>query len=290
MAKVSYSQYSQWSTCPQQYKLGYVDGLREFSANIHTIFGTAMHETIQHFLKVMYTVSKKEAMEIDTDSLLLKHMRQEFTKENDKLEEGKFVCSRDEMEEFYGDGRRIINWLKKKLNKFYKKTGYELVAIELPLNAKIKEGAYFIGYIDVIIKDLATNEIIIIDLKTSTRGWNKYQKRDKTKNNQLLIYKKFYSEKYNVPLDKIRVEFQILRRKLYDDAPFPIPRVSRHVPANGKPSMNKAEKDFMEFVDTCFDENGRRTDIDYPKVPGKNKKNCKWCEFMERGLCDGIPS
>jgi len=77
---------------------------------------------------------------------------------------------------------------------------------------------------------------------------------------------------------------------LYDKAPFPIPRVSRHVPANGKPSMNKAEKDFMEFIDTCFDENGRREDIDYPKVPGKNKKNCKWCEFMERGLCDGIPS
>jgi len=289
MAKVSYSQYSTYSTCPQQYKLKYIDKLGESSSNIHTIFGTAMHETIQHFLSVMYGVSKKQAMEIDTDKLLLEWMRKEFIKENEKLTEGT-ICTQLELEEFYGDGRRILEWFKNKLDKFYKKTGFELLGIETALNKEIKNGVHFIGFVDIILKDIASNEIIIIDLKTSTRGWNKYQKRDTLKNNQILIYKKFYSDLYNVPLDKIRVEYQILRRKLYEDAPFPIPRVSRHVPANGKPSVNKANKSFMEFVDEVFDDFGNFRDIEYPKIPGKNNKNCRWCEFKKRGICDGKPS
>lgn len=289
MAKVSYSQYSMYRTCPQQYKLKYIDKLGESSANIHTIFGTSMHETIQHFLSVMYGVSKKQAMEVDTDKLLLDWMRKEFIKENEKLTEGT-VCTQLELEEFYGDGRRILEWLKKHLNKFYKKSGYELVGIETPLNTEIKTGVHFIGFVDIVLKDIASNEIIIIDLKTSTRGWNKYQKKDTLKNNQILIYKSFYSKLFDVPLDKIRVEFHILRRKLYDEAPFPIPRVSRHIPANGKPSTNKAAKDFMEFVDEVFDDVGGFRDLPYPKVPGKNKKNCKWCEFKKRGICDGIPT
>ena len=71
MARVSYSQYSMWSSCPQQYKLNYIDKLGESSGNIHTIFGTAMHETIQHFLDVMYNVTMKQALVIDFDILSL---------------------------------------------------------------------------------------------------------------------------------------------------------------------------------------------------------------------------
>ena len=59
-----------WNSCPQQYKLNYIDKLGESSGNIHTIFGSAMHETIQHFLDVMYNITKKQAMEIDLDILL----------------------------------------------------------------------------------------------------------------------------------------------------------------------------------------------------------------------------
>jgi hypothetical protein len=286
MAKVSFSQYSMYSSCPQQYKLNYIDKLGESSANIHTIFGTSMHETIQHFLSVMYGVSKKQAMEIDTDKLLLDWMRKEFIKENEKLTEGT-ICTQLELEEFYGDGRRILEWFKKKLDKFYTKTGFELVGIEIPLNSKVKEGVHFIGFIDIVLRDMASGEIIIIDLKTSTQGWNKYQKADKYKNAQIVLYKKYYSELFNVPLDKIQVEYQILRRKMPEDSPFPIPYISKHIPANGKPSVNKVYSEFMEFIDTVFDDEGKYRDINYPKVPGPNKKNCKFCEFLQRGLCDG---
>jgi len=286
MAKVSFSQYQLYSTCPRAYKLRYIDKLGESSANIYTIFGTSIHETIQHFLSVMYGVSKKQAMEIDTDKLLLDWMRKEYIKENEKLTEGS-VCTQLELEEFYGDGRRILEWFKAKIDKFYTKTGFELVGIELPLNAKVKEGVHFIGFIDIVMRDLSDNSITIIDLKTSTMGWNKYAKSDKYKNAQIVLYKKYYSELFNIPLEKIKVEYQIMRRKLYEDAPFPIPRISRHVPANGKPTVNRVYNEFMEFVNEVFDDEGKFKDLPYPKNPGERKKNCKFCEFLQRGICDG---
>jgi hypothetical protein len=274
-----------WSSCPHQYKLNYIDKLGESSSNIHTIFGTAMHETIQHYLSVMYGVSKKQADEINKDKLLLEKMREAYKSEADKMSEGT-PCTQIQLEEFYGDGRRILTWLDKHMHKFYSKSGFELVGIEIPLNATIKEGVHFIGFIDIVIRDLASNEIIIIDLKTSTMGWNQYQKADKMKNSQILLYKKYYSELFSIPLQKIKVEYQILRRKLPEDSAFPVPHVSKHIPAHGSPSVKKVYDEFMEFINTVFDDGGGFKDIEFPKVPGAAKKNCKFCEFGNRGICD----
>jgi hypothetical protein len=282
MARVSFSQYSMWSSCPQQYKLSYIDGLSISNANIHLIFGTAMHETLQHFLDIMYNVTKTAAMGLDLDELLSKRLIENFNKEKEKLEEGQFPCTKEELEEFYGDGRKIIQYFKSKLSNFFSKKGFELVAIELPLNIKIKENVNFIGFVDVIIRDLSDGSIIIIDFKTSTAGWSKYQKSDPIKNAQILLYKKFYAQKYEISEDKIRVEFQILKRKVSEEADYPIPRISKHVPANGKPSINKAWAGFLEFVDTVFDEAGNYKEIEYQPKKGKQ---CDWCEFKERKIC-----
>jgi hypothetical protein len=288
MTKVSFSQYSTYSTCPRQYKHQYIDKLSESSANIHTIFGTAVHHVIQHYLTVFYGISKKQANELNLDKMLMDKLREEFVNEKQKMSEG-LPCTQLELEEFFGDGRRIMEWFVKNVEKLYTKTGYELVGIEVPLNYEIKNGVHFIAFVDIILKEIGSGEIVIIDLKTSTNGWNKYQKEDKIKNAQILIYKKFYSELFNIPIQKIRVEFQIMKRKLMEDSPYPIPRISKHIPANGKPSVMKAYDEFMEFINTVFDENGeRRLNIEYSKNPGKNKKNCKYCEFFERKICDGI--
>jgi hypothetical protein len=53
------------------------------------------------------------------------------------------------------------------------------------------------------------------------------------------------------------------------------------MPAAGKPTMNKIEKNFHAFIDAVYTENG---DIDknavYPKIPLDN--NCRFCEFNNR--------
>ena len=282
MAKVSYSQYGMYSTCQEQYKLNYIDKLGTSSANIHTIFGSAMHETIQHFLDVMYNVTKKQALQLNLEEMLYKQLVEHFTKENEKMEDGMFPCTKEELGEFFEDGKLILQYFRNKLDKLYSKTGFELVAIEQVLNAEVKPGVHFIGFIDILLKDKSTNEIIIIDLKTSTKGWSQYQKNDKVKTSQMLLYKKFYSEKYNVPLDKIKVEYQILKRKIFEGADYPIPRISKFVPANGKPSVNKAWDGFITFVNEVFDDAGNYIQREYQPTKGKQ---CDWCEFKTRKLC-----
>jgi hypothetical protein len=281
MARVSYSQYGMWTGCQQQFKLSYIDKLGESSANIHTIFGSAMHETIQHFLSVMYGVSKKQALLLDVEGMLKEKLVEHFTTEKAKMTEGT-PCTQIELEEFFGDGRQILHYFKTKLDKLYTKSGFELVSIELPLNAEVRPGVNFVGFIDIVLKEVSSGKIIIIDLKTSTRGWNQYQKADKVKTSQMLLYKKFYSEKYNVPLDKIEVEYQILKRKISDTTEFTIPRISKFVPANGKPSVNAAWKGFMEFVDSVYDEIGAVKQVDFPT---NKSKACDWCEFKSRKIC-----
>ena len=281
MARVSYSQYGMWTGCQQQFKLSYIDKLGESSANIQTIFGSAMHETIQHFLSVMYGVSKKQALLLDVEGMLKEKLVEHFTTEKAKMTEGT-PCTQIELEEFFGDGRQILHYFKTKLDKLYTKSGFELVSIELPLNAEVRPGVNFVGFIDIVLKEVSSGKIIIIDLKTSTRGWNQYQKADKVKTSQMLLYKKFYSEKYNVPLDKIEVEYQILKRKISDTTEFTIPRISKFVPANGKPSVNAAWKGFMEFVDSVYDEVGAVKQVDFPT---NKSKACDWCEFKSRKIC-----
>ena len=281
MARVSYSQFGMYSSCQQQFKLNYIDKLGISNANIHLIFGSSMHEVIQHFLDVMYNVTKKQALQLNLEQMLQDKLVEHFKKEKEKMGEDD-PCTKEELQEFYEDGVKILEYFRIKLDSLYAKSGWRLVAIEQRLNAEIKPGVHFIGFIDILLEDLTTNEYVIIDLKTSTRGWNKYQKADKTKISQMLLYKKFYSDKYGIPLDKIKVEYQILKRKLYEGADFPIPRISKFVPANGKPSVNKAWNDFKGFVDSVYGDSGEIIQTEFP--PNKGKQ-CDWCEFKTRKLC-----
>ena len=286
MARVSFSQYSMWHSCPHQYKLSYIEGLSESSSNIHSIFGTAMHETLQHYLDKCLRISKSQADKmIDLKDYLKERMRDSYLKESGG-EIGSNICSKEEMVEFLHDGNVLLDWFQKpkNFNKFFSLKHDELVAIEQPINTKIADNVNFMGFIDLIIRDTFTGRYRIIDFKTSTRGWSKYQKSDPVKNSQILLYKKFYAELIGISEDMIDVEFIILKRKVEVVEDIPTHRMSKHVPANGKPSINKAWKGFTEFVESVFDKDGNyRTDVEYPK---KATKLCEWCEFFERGLCD----
>jgi hypothetical protein len=284
MARVSFSQYSMWSSCPQQYKLAYIDGLSESTSNIHSVFGTAMHETLQHYLDKVLKISKTQADKlINLKEFLKERMRETYIKESNG---GEFsICTKEEMVEFLEDGNVLLDWFQKSknFNRFFSLKHDELVAIEQPINTKIADNVNFMGFIDLVIRDTFNGRYRIIDFKTSTRGWSKYQKADPVKNAQILLYKKFYAELLNISEDIIDVEFIILKRKVEVVEDIPTYRMSRHVPANGKPSINKAWKGFKEFVDNVFDEAGNYKNVEYPKKPSKL---CDWCEFLGKH-CDG---
>ena len=156
----------------------------------------------------------------------------------------------------------------KNFNQFFSLKDDELIAIEQPLNTEVRPGIRFVGFIDMIVRSKWSGKYRIIDFKTSTSGWSKYQKKDPVKNSQILLYKKFYAEMLGISQDMIDVEFIILKRKVSETTDFKIPRISRHVPANGKPSINKAWNEFDSFLNNVFDAEGNyRIDAPFNKIP-----------------------
>ena len=281
MARISYSQLSMFNECPQRWKLNYVDKLSISESNIYLVFGTAMHEVIQTYLDIMYNNSVKNAEKLDLNKMLFDNMCEEFKKA--KEQDGKPPCTKEEISEFFQDGVEILNFIKSKRNQYFQKRDYELIGCEVPIELKLKKNVGFIGYLDLVILHKPTNTLKIIDIKTSTRGWNKYQKADKNKTQQLLLYKQFYAEQYNHPIENIEIEYFIVKRKLWENTDFPQKRVQKFVPASGKPSMNKVIKGLDLFLDVAFDDEGKHNTDKIFALP--SKKACKWCEFRKTEYC-----
>ena len=281
MARISYSQLSMFNECPQRWKLNYVDKLSISESNIYLVFGTAMHEVIQTYLDIMYNNSVKNAEKLDLNKMLFDNMCEEFKKA--KEQDGKPPCTKEEISEFFQDGVEILNFIKSKRNQYFQKRDYELIGCEVPIELKLKKNVGFIGYLDLVILHKPTNTLKIIDIKTSTRGWNKYQKADKNKTQQLLLYKQFYAEQYNHPIENIEIEYFIVKRKLWENTDFPQKRVQKFVPASGKPSMNKVIKGLDLYLDVAFDDEGKHNTDKIFALP--SKKACKWCEFRKTEYC-----
>ena len=284
MKRISYSQYNQWVTCPHKWKLNYIDKLSEFTDSIHTMFGTSMHEVIQTFLTVMYNDTAKLAEQLPLEDMLRTRMKRNF-EQIVEANGGEMFCSEADMVEFYGHGVEILKFLKKKRAQYFSKKGYELIGIEVPLNYDLPNNIKFVGYIDIVIRDTVRDVIKIYDIKTSTMGWNKWMKADKLKSDQLLLYKQFYAKQFNHPIDKIEVEFFIVKRKLYENLDFPQKRVQKFVPASGKPSINQVVKRLDEFMSECFTSDGEYN-VEHIYTKQASKKNCKYCEFNQTEYCD----
>ena len=281
MSRISYSQLSMFSECPLRWKLNYIDDLSISEPSIHLLFGTAMHEVIQTWLEVMYHDSVKNANKLNLEQRLHDKMMELF--QRDKEAYGKNPCTLEELREFFQDGVDILDFLKKRRADYFSKRGYKLIGCEVPIDVDLKKNVNIVGYLDLVILDERTDMITIYDIKTSTRGWNKWMKKDENKTQQLLLYKQFYAKQYNHPIDKIEVEYFIVKRKLWEEAMFPQKRVQKFSPASGKPSMNKVANRLNTFLDLAFDDEGNR--ISENIIPTPSKKACKWCEFNQTEYC-----
>jgi len=280
--RVSYSQYSMWSQCPHRWKLNYIDRLSTFTDSIHTLFGTAMHEVIQTWVETIYEKTAKAANELDLDTMLLTKLKTIY-REKMSREGAEHFTTPEQLAEFWEDGKAILDFLKKRRGEYFSKKGYKLLGIETELKYPLTDGINFIGFIDLVLGDEISGEIKIIDIKTSTMGWNKWMKADKNKTDQLLLYKQFYSKQMDVPLDKIKVEYFIVKRRLYENLDFPQKRVQSFIPANGTPSINKVVKNLSNFLEDGFENNDYKLK-EYFK--NKSQKTCKWCEFKNTEHCD----
>lgn len=283
---VSYSQYSVYKTCPHLWYLQYVKGLYDFKPSIHLVFGTSLHGTLQLWLKVMYSQSGVAADKMDLESDFKTRFIEEY-KKRVADNKGEHFSSKEELKEFYEDGVAILKWVRKKRNVYFTLRNVQLVGIEIPVLTQANKGidnVSFKGAIDFVLYDKDLNRYKIYDIKTSTRGWTEEDKRDQKKINQVLLYKKVFSEIHQVPEDNIDVTFFIVKRKVPENLDFPIKRVQEFKPAHGKVSVNKATKDFQSFLAECFTPQGTYQEKAYYKNAGDS---CKWCPFKDReDICD----
>ena len=284
MNKISYSQLSMYGDCPLRWKLNYVDKLSVSEPSIHLLFGTAMHEVLQTYLEIMYYDSVKNANKLNLEQRLHDKMFEQFKLDKEKY--GKNPCTLEEMKEFFQDGVDILNFFKNKRGEYFSKRGYKLIGCEVPIEVDMKKNIKMVGYLDIVILDEISDIIKIYDIKTSTKGWNKWMKKDENKTQQLVLYKQFYSKQYNHPIDKIEVEYFIVKRKLWENLDFPQKRVQKFSPASGKPSMNKVAKRLDTFLNEAFTEKGEyKNDM----VATPSKKACRFCEFNQTEYCsEGI--
>jgi hypothetical protein len=311
LKSVSFSQYSKWLKCPMEWKLSYIDKLAPYEASIHTTFGTAIHAALQEYLRLLYTVDTKSADEFDALGLFKKEYEEglkdlkiatdeqiaiieEKMKDQVLTDEQRTDLLKEELDalglitksvvaEFENDGKVILDHVlgHSIRAKHFPSKKYELVGIELPLEIPLRGGTImYKGFLDIVLRDKDTKKILILDFKTSTNGWNKYQKADRTKIDQLLLYKRFYNQMFKIPMSDIEVEFFVVKRKLYEDVAFPQQRIQRISPPDGKMSMKEVETSFLQFINEGFDAAGEyNKETVFLKNPGKGKKNCKWCQF-----------
>ena len=276
-----------WAKCPHQWYLTYVENKQPYQASIHTVFGTAFHETLQDYITTMYTESGAAADKMDLEALFQQKFATVYSEEYKKA--GAHFSNAEEMGEFFDDALSILGWIKKNRNKLFTIRKMKLLGIELPLLLKVANNLFYKAFIDFALYDEDLDKYYIYDIKTSTRGWSDNDKRDDAKISQVLLYKQYFATKFNVDVEKVEVEFFIVKRKIWEQSEYPIPRVQSFKPASGKNKRNQALSNFQTFINDCFDDVGKPKIKSYLKNVGE--KSCKWCPYNDKqDLCDKVHS
>lgn len=279
---VSFSQVQSFYKCKLKWKLRYIDGIKIEKPTMALVYGTSLHWVIQEYLQTYFLESIQKADSMDLARLLEFKMRADFIDRKEKNGNVSF-SSREEMLSYYQSGIEFLEWFKKNKEAYFPKRIYDFVGTELKIEEEIKNNVYIIGYLDLVLKNVEENKIKIIDIKTSERGWNKFDFSDQIKMSQLFIYKKHYSSQYSVPISDFDLEYFIIVRQHDKNKDFS--RVQVHELKNSQHAMFNYYKHLENFVDFVFDDDGNfRKDREYEASPSKS--NCKFCEYNGTVFCD----
>jgi hypothetical protein len=276
-----------FNQCPHKWALQYRDGHYTSESSIHMTFGTAIHSVLQNYLDTLYNISIKAADEINLEEEFEEALRNQYKIDYEKNKKTHFSSS-EQLREFFEDGLGILSWLRRNKGKYFSKRGWYIAGCEIPIVLSpnnVYNNVIYKGFLDVVLYHEPTNKIKIIDIKTSTRGWKDKEKTDEVKNMQLILYKKFFSDQFNFPVDNIDIEYFIVKRKLHGNPDYPDPRVQLHVPASGKIKLGRAISKLNEFITLAFQKDNSYTERELLANP--SKFNCTYCPFKnQKSLCN----
>ena len=261
---ISYSSISTYNKCPRLWDLQYRQKVIPFTQSIYTIFGSAMHETIQEWLEVMYMQSAKAAMDMNLNDLLYNKMISQY-RIGKAVNGHKHFSTPEELTQFWIDGKHILEYLKKNRGGYFSTRTMKLAGIETLLYQDIKPGVKFKGLIDLVFYHPVNDTWTIMDIKTSTSGWRDNQKKNPNLTAQVVLYKEFFAKQFGIDREKINVEYFIVKRRVPAEADYAIMqrRVQEFKP-NAGPRKTKQVLDSMnKFLADVLDEEGNFIDKEY---------------------------
>lgn len=259
---ISYSEVSDWYECSFRHKLKHVDKIDLSTPSINLTFGKATHSVVEHFLNqktIDLSIAQKH-IEADCET----YAEIDEFKELDK-------------EKLFASVKAIMDDLPKFLDETF--PGWELVQAEEALYEDMKQfyeahdGLSFKGFIDCVIKVPGKKEgdflYWIIDWKTANRPWRLKKIKDNRVRMQLVLYKKFWATKHNIPLKKIRCGFVTL---LKSGKPGKLCRLI---------TISVGDKSAARSLTVL---NNSLTSIKRG-VALKNREACRWCDFKNTEHC-----
>ena len=274
---ISYSALSTYNKCPKKWELMYLRNEIPFTQNIYTCFGTAMHETLQTYLETLYHDKVKTANEININQLLYDNMIKSY-KSGKAINGHTHFSSAEQLQEFWLDGKHILEFIKKKRAAYFSTKTAKLAGIETLLYQEIRPGVMFKGLVDLIFYHPNTDRWTVMDIKTSTRGWNDTYKKNPNLTAQVILYREFFAKQFGIDKDKIDVEFFIVKRRVPAEAEFAVMqrRVQEFKPASG-PRKTKQVMDSMDkFISDVLDSDNNYIDKEYSCTSPLGKCNeCK---------------
>ena len=251
---ISFSELRTWAECPFKHKLQYIDGLKGFTGNIFTAFGTAIHSVCEHIAK-----DELDLEEYDD------HFDLAFLCELKKLEEKPDNKMITQMRQ---QGKAISPSVFPQLKEHFGE--YEVFSTEEQLYEEIDELTYkwhLKGFIDLVIKT-EDGKYHILDWKTTSWGWDSRRKADKIINYQLVLYKVFWAQKHEIPLNMVETHFGLLKRTAKKNN-TEIFRVT-----SGQTKVRNA----LTFLEKAVINIKRGFSI-------KNRLACKYCDFYKTEYC-----
>ena len=187
----------------------------------------------------------------------------------------------------------------KNRRQYFDKDEYDLIGIEMPINVLLSQheenSVRFIGFIDVVFKSKKQeNSYLVIDLKLSTRKWD--TNPEQSKKDQLLLYKKFISDRYNCPMDNVEVKYVIMKRKIYEPSAdkkaenkfiATEKRIQEIKIAQSERTVNKSYQGFINFFNDVLENSTWKEGKTYPAFPSKS--TCRFCAYKNTEHCsEGI--
>ena len=269
---VSYSEIKIWKECPWKHKLMYVDGIQTYENNPYAEFGTIVHDTIENYLKTgtmdVSQVEQKLKSSWEEHGFDSEEYIDKMTEQRKKFD---LKYRHEKFDSWLTSAYNILSAVPDFMDENFGE--WEYVSAEEQIYENIEgQELKFKGFIDAIIKSKVKgkDKYWIIDWKTTgPRGWYQDKRRDFLTQAQVGLYKKFWSEREDIPLKSIGCGYALLKRNTKPE------KCAWFMPVSVGPKfITKSEKLIESMVKSV--KKGMNL---------KNRNNCRFCPFYQTEHC-----